>query len=494
VASAQPEGQADNTDIITEWGKKITPESVKTVFEYPRPQMVRSSFTNLNGLWEFKAVEAGTSTNGAFGKTLNETILVPFPVESCLSGLRDVNDTNGVPPTYQHMWYRTTVSQDQIQGVAGGRTLLHFGAVDWQTDVYVNGLWVGSNTGGYNAFSFDITEVCLPLSHSLCLYLCLSVSVSLSLSYCLCLGAEWWRRRRGSVRRRVRPLEHGPTAIWQAVHQSLPHCLCLTVSVCLCLTVSVSLSPGKQRISARYNPGGDTYTPNSGIWQTVWMESVPDTYIEGLKINADMKQLTITVNTNVPDGSAVTVQVKDGAAVVATSTSCKANLPCVVAVPSPKLWSPESPFLYNMTVTAGDDSVDGYFGMREVKLGKDAGGATRPMINGKFRFLAGFLDQSWWPDGQYLAPGDEALASDVVVLKTWGMNMIRLHQKVNPQRWYYAADKAGIVILQDMVQHYGDGAVRQGGLPAEARYYWSDLKVCLTDTSSLATHLLIQVY
>jgi beta-galactosidase/beta-glucuronidase len=147
--------------------------------------MVRSSFTNLNGLWEFKAVEAGTSTNGAFGKTLNETILVPFPVESCLSGLRDVNDTNGVPPTYQHMWYRTTVSQDQIQGVAGGRTLLHFGAVDWQTDVYVNGLWVGSNTGGYNAFSFDITEVCLPLSHSLCLYLCLSVSVSLSLSHCL---------------------------------------------------------------------------------------------------------------------------------------------------------------------------------------------------------------------------------------------------------------------------------------------------------------------
>ncbi len=423
----QPEGQANNTDIITEWGKKITPESVKTIFEYPRPQMVRSSFTNLNGLWEFKAVEAGTSTNGAFGKPLDETILIPFPVESCLSGLKDVNDTNGVPPTYQHMWYRTTVSSDQFKAVAGGRTLLHFGAVDWQTDVYVNGLWVGSNTGGYNAFSFDITEA---LSGS-----------------------------------------GGGEEIFVVVYDPS----------------NMGPQPfGKQRISARYNPGGDTYTPNSGIWQTVWMESVPDTYIEGLKINADMKQLTITVNTNVPDGSPVTVKVKDssgnsddGSSVVVTSEGCKANLPCVVAIPSPKLWSPESPFLYNMTVTAGDDSVDGYFGMREVKLGKDASGTTRPMINGKFRFLAGFLDQSWWPDGQYLAPGDEALASDVLVLKTWGMNMIRLHQKVNPQRWYYAADKAGIVILQDMIQHYGDGAVRNGGLPAEARYYWSDLKAMI---------------
>ena len=157
------------------------------------------------------------------------------------------------------------------------------------------------------------------------------------------------------------------------------------------------------------------------------------------------------------------------------------------------------------SVTAGSDSVDGYFGMREVKLGKDSGGSTRPMINGKFRFLAGFLDQSWWPDGQYLAPGDEALAFDVAVLKMYGMNMIRLHQKVNPDRWYYAADKLGIVILQDMVQHCahltslicafhspslimdlarcvgadGDGAVHQGGLPAEARYYWSDLKAMI---------------
>jgi beta-galactosidase/beta-glucuronidase len=342
--------------------------------------MVRSSFTNLNGLWQFKAVDAGTSTSGAFGKPLNDTILVPFPVESCLSGLRDVNDTNGVPPTYQHMWYRTTVPSDQFQSAvtAAGRTLLHFGAVDWQTDVYVNGLWVGSNTGGYNSFSFDITKA-------------------------LSSG--------------------GGEEIFVVVYDPS----------------NMGPQPfGKQRISARYSPGGDTYTPNSGIWQTVWLESVPETYIEGLKINADTKQLTVTVNTNVPDGSPVTVKVTDSSSasasdVVASSAGCKANLPCTVPVPSPKLWSPESPFLYNMTVTLpSGDSVKSYFGMREVKLGKDAGGTTRPMINGKFRVLAGFLDQSWWPDGQYLAPGDEALASDVVVLKTWGMNMIRLHQKVCP--------------------------------------------------------------
>ena len=283
----QPQGGADNTDIITQWGKKITPESVKTIFDYPRPQMVRSNFENLNGLWEFQSVTDGERPT--FGVTLNETILVPFPVESCLSGLKDATDPNDVPPTYQHMWYRTTVSSERFQATAGGKTLLHFGAVDWQADVYVNGQWVGSNTGGYNGFSFDVTEA-------------------------LAGG--------------------GAEEIFVVVHDPS----------------NMGPQPfGKQRISARYSPGGDTYTPVSGIWQTVWMESVPEAYIEGLKIVADMTTLTLTTNTNVPDGSAVTVKVMDEGKTVATSSGCKANMPCKIPISSPKLWSPETPFLYNMT-------------------------------------------------------------------------------------------------------------------------------------------------
>ena len=235
--------------------------------------MTRPKYTNLNGLWEFQSIkDAQTPT---FGKQLNETILVPFPVESCLSGLKDHNDPNDIPPTYQHMWYRTTLTSEQLAehsaAGASGKTLLHFGAVDWKADVYVNGIWVGSHSGGYDGFNFDITEA-------------LGASST---------GAE----------------------IWVTVFDPS----------------NMGAQPfGKQRITARYSPGGDTYTPVSGIWQTVWMETVPATYISGLKISADMKQLTITTLTNVPDASAVTVTVTDssggGVAQTVATGACKVRI------------------------------------------------------------------------------------------------------------------------------------------------------------------------
>jgi len=375
---------------------------------------------NLNGLWEFQEAQEGQTP--AFGTTLEDQILVPFPVESCLSGLVNKSNTLNVPPTYQHMWYRTLFDGSKCSKYwtpsAKSRCILHFGAVDWQTDVYVNGLYAGSHTGGYDGFSFDVTD---------------------SLSS-----------------------DDTQDEIFVVVHDPS------------------NLGPqpfGKQRISAMYNPGGDTYTPSSGIWQTVWVEAVPPEYIESLTISADTEFVTVRPNTNVPNNRPVKVEVWDNGKVIASGTGT-ANFELAVKVPSPKLWSPESPFLYNMTVTLENpsvaDYVDSYFGMRTVEL-KSVDGTTRPVLNGKFRFFAGFLDQSWWPDGQYTAPGDEALAFDLKATKQlYGMNMIRLHQKVNSEQWYYIADTLGIVIFQDMVQHYGDGA----SIPEE-RYYWHDLKAMI---------------
>ena len=178
-----------------------------------------------------------------------------------------------------------------------------------------------------------------------------------------------------------------------------------------------------------YAPSGDTYSPVTGIWQSVWLESVPAKYISEVKIFADTKQLHVNVKTSVPDADTINVTVTHGGRVVAIGAG-KANLPFSIAIPATeiRLWSPESPFLYNCSLTYGTDAVRSYFGMREVSLCKDAGGINRPCINGEYRFLSGVLDQSYWPDGQYTAPGDEALLSDLQGMQKLGLNMVRLHQ------------------------------------------------------------------
>jgi len=382
--------------------------------------MTRSNWHSLNGLWEFDS-----STEGAkpvFGKTLKQTVLVPFPVESCLSGLKNLSTGLNVPPTYEHMIYRTIIDGTTVRAEnRDGDVLLHFGAVDWQTDAYVNGIWVGSHEGGYDGFSFSI-------------------------------GSALGRSGKDEILLQVYdPSNHG----------SQPF--------------------GKQRTSSMWRPAGDTYSPVSGIWQPVWIESVPARYIKSLKIAADTTKLNVNVVTNTPDAESVKISVSAHGHIVAKGKG-KANFPFSIAILQPHLWSPEDPFLYNMTVTYGSDVVGSYFGMREVSLCKDPELVTRPCINQKYRFLSGVLDQSYWPDGKYTAPGDEALVSDLLAVKSWGMNFIRLHQKVNPERWYFAADKLGIAVAQDAVQHYGDST--QGpGAPyqsnnghARAPYYWSDLK------------------
>jgi beta-galactosidase/beta-glucuronidase len=403
--------KSPQSDIITSWGAQVTPDSVVEGFGYPRPQLTRdeatSTYTSLNGLWEFSLANGHIdTTTGAgtfddplpFGATLNQTILVPFPYESCLSG------AFAWPAYSKFLFYRLLF--DAPAGAARGlNTVLHFGAVDWNASVCVNGAFVTNHVGGYDAFSADVTPFLKPTSNELVL------------------------------------------AVFDPSDQGVqPH--------------------GKQRISAIPNPSGDTYTPSSGVWQTAWLECVPALHISSLRLRADTRRLFITVSTPPGAGPAlVSGAASFGGAQVATFAGA-AFAEIVVEIPAPHLWSMDAPNLYDLVVnvtgpsTGVTDSVGSYFGMREVSLmqytlPKSSAIGSRPAINGNFSFLAGWLDQSWWSDGEYTAPSDDALAFDVQAVKTFGLNSVRLHQKVNPERWYFAADKLGVAILQDAVQKYG---------------------------------------
>ena len=317
---------------------------------------------------------------------------MPFPVESCLSGVAP----NSSKAIVKNMWYRLTFD---AKGSAGHSTLLHFGAVDWQSTIFLNGQQIGNNTGGYNGFGFDISKHVMSAGNELIVYV-------------------------------FDPSDSGKQ----------PN--------------------GKQRISAIDSPGGDTYTSSSGIWQTVWLEEVPAAYIAAVTIDqASVSAVGVTVTTAggataiTEDGAAVTFEVMLAGKSVATATGT-AGAKTSISIPAPKLWSTTSPTLYDLKITAGADTVIAYFGLRTFELG-DGPKGKRPLLNGKFTFAAGFLDQSWWPDGQYTAPTDAGLAYDVEAVPMFGLNMIRLHQKVNPERWYYHADKLGVLIFQDMVQKYG---------------------------------------
>jgi len=396
-------GKSQQTDIPTKWGANITADTTPLV-AYPRPQMVRgtgtrklltpdqlrdvgdaTTWTNLNGLWEWEPTTPGSPP--PFGQTLSGSILVPFPVESCLSGVAPGSSADIV----MSMWYRLTFDATQAP-----HTLLHFGAIDWQSTVYLNGKKLGNHTGGYDGFNFDVTSGLKATGNELLVYV-------------------------------FDPSDTGKQ----------PN--------------------GKQRISAISSPGGDTYTPSSGIWQTVWLEAAPATYIESLIIN-QASATAVTIQTNVAGGGSTTVSytVKDASGTSVASGSATSGTNVTLKIPNAKLWSPASPYLYDVeiSVAAGTDSVLSYFGLRTFKLG-DGPKGKRPLLNGEFTFMAGFLDQSYFPDGLYTAPTDDALAYDIQVVPMFGMNMIRLHQKVNPERWYYHADKIGVAIFQDMVQKYG---------------------------------------
>ncbi|KAL7623558.1 hypothetical protein AAE478_007241 [Parahypoxylon ruwenzoriense] len=347
--------------------------------EYPRPQLQRSKWQNLNGIWKWKrGSDLGETPPDS--ESFSHDIMVPSCIESALSGVMEQNAI--------YSWYSTefTVPEGYLQ--KGRRVLLNFEAVDYEATVYVNGDPVGTHVGGYWHFNFDITKYLSPE------------------------GANT-----------LQVFVFDPT------------------------DSQGSMVPvGKQTLT----PSHIFYTPCSGIWQTVWLESVPQTYIKQLDVVADMSgQVNVTVGTNGASSDPVTVSVINSAGKEVALAEGAANQPFDFIVKSPSLWSPDSPTLYNLTVKLGEDAVTSYTGFRTFSVG-EIDGVKRPLINGEFIFQFGTLDQGFWPDGIYTPPNREAMVYDLQVLKDLGLNMLRKHIKVENSLFYHACDQLGLLLIQDM--------------------------------------------
>lgn len=367
--------------IQTAWANQVNPE--KPLPEYPRPQMVRANWINLNGLWQY-AVKP-KSDMSQLPSQFSGQILVPFAIESALSGVGKTVGKDSV------LWYERIFSLPK--NFNKNKLLLHFGAVDWQAEVYVNGKKAGSHEGGYDPFTFDISG----LIH-----------------------------KSGEQKITVRvwdPTDAGP-------------------------------QPRGKQVK---DPEGIWYTPVTGIWQTVWLEAVPDSYISATRQTPDLSTKTISVAAemvNRQPGDQLKVTVWKGEEKIAEK-AVEADQTAIAAIPDPVIWSPSSPFLYDLKISLVRngktiDEVKSYFALRKISLAPDAAGVQRLMLNDRFLFQFGPLDQGWWPDGLYTAPTDEALKFDIVKTKEMGFNMIRKHVKVEPARWYYYCDSIGMLVWQDM--------------------------------------------
>lgn len=366
--------------IKSPWADSVNPASVLP--EYPRPHLQRNNWQNLNGLWQYAILPkaAGETIPTAFqGK-----ILVPFCVESALSGVGKTVGKDSV------LWYATTINVPAKR--TGKKLLLHFGAVDWRADIYVNGIKLTTHEGGFDPFSVDITSALKKGAQQQ-------------------IAVHVWD-----------PTDEGPQP------------------------------RGKQIVK----PHGIWYTPVTGIWQTVWLEAVPESYIVSTKQTPDIDAKTITVTTvteNLLPGDIVQVSAWKGNEKIAENAGTEATVSLNIS--NPELWSPSNPFLYDLKVAIVRkgktvDEVKSYFAMRKSSVAADANGILKMMLNNKFLFQFGPLDQGWWPDGLYTAPTDAALKFDIEKTKEMGFNMIRKHIKVEPARWYYYCDSIGMLVWQDM--------------------------------------------
>jgi hypothetical protein len=358
----------------TPWSGDVAPDNALP--DYPRPQLTRPRWLNLNGVWEYAGWPSSPDEPRPSGYA--ERILVPFPPESALSGIRRRDEV---------LWYRRLF--DVPSDWRGARVLLHFGAVDQTAKVWVNNQLVATHEGGYTAFSADVTDV-------------LRASGPQELTV------------RAEDRTDIEPFP-----------------------------------VGKQRNA----PGGICYTPSSGIWQTVWLEPVPETRIERLDLTPDLTG--VTVFPQVTGGAEVVVVLSANGTEVARASGA-AGTPVRVDVPSPRLWTPDDPHLYSLRVQLLDghgsisDEVGSYAGLRTIGLVPDPQGRPRIALNGRVTFLHGPLDQGYWPDGISTAPTDDALRFDLEKTKELGFNFVRKHVKVEPARWYYWADTLGLLVWQDM--------------------------------------------
>ena len=387
----------EHAPLKTRWAAQVSPTD--PLPEYPRPQMVRREWRSLNGPWQFQEGLEGQAA--PIGQDLREKILVPFAMESQLSG---------IGRHAEHLWYRRAFAVPA--GWKSGRServLLHFGAVDWEARVLVNGQEIGTHRGGYDPFTFDITDALRP-------------------------GSE----------------QEIIVGVWDPTDRA-------------------DIPRGKQTIK----PGGIFYTPVSGIWQSVWLEPVPASSIESLGLTPDVDNGVLFVNAEsrgAEPGQTVSAVAMRNGKPVGREASGSLGKPLLLAVPNARLWTPDAPNLYGLRVTLRQgkkvlDRVDSYFAMRKIELRSD-GKVLRPLLNGKFVFQMGALDQGYWPDGLYTAPTDEALRYDIETAKKLGFNLLRKHAKVEPARWYYYCDHLGMLVWQDMVQGYNPNLPE----PAKAQF------------------------
>ena len=363
--------------MLTEFGEKIDKNC--PLAEYPRPQFVRNSYINLNGCWKCEF-----SKSSELPSDFKTDITVPFSPETPLSGVGRVLE----PTEYLHYEKRFNIPSDFNKG----RVFIHFGAVDQIADVYLNGVHIGSHSGGYTPFSFEITD----------------------------------NIKEGENRLNVTVRDFSDTKQY---------------------------SRGKQK----FNRGGIWYSPQSGIWQTVWLESTPKEYLHSVKITPDFDNEQVRFDFEAD--AEVLVSVYDGDMLI-VETAEK-----VVRIPNFKPWSPESPFLYNVVFSCGKDRVRSYFGMRKFSVGKDENGMPRLFLNNKPYFHNGLLDQGYYPDGFLTPPSNEAMEYDVKTVKKMGFNMLRKHIKIEPLLWYHYCDVNGILVWQDMVNGGGKYGLEVSVLP-----------------------------
>lgn len=388
--------------LMTRWGKEVAPGKVWN--EYPRPQIKRTLWQNLNGLWEY----AITTNDAQIPKSFEGEILVPFAVESALSGVG-----KALLPT-QLLWYKRSITIPSEW--KNNAILLHFGAVDWESTLYIDGKKVGNHKGGFDAFTFDISAfVKAGKTHELLL--------------------------------RV----YDPTD-------------------------SESQPRGKQVL----NPKGIWYTPVSGIWQTVWMEPVNATFVQNLNPIADIDNSTVELNTHLNNSKSnckLQIVIKDGDAVIVNKTVSYA--PAIkLEIPNAKLWSPQNPKLYQLALSLSQngkvlDEVQSYFAMRKIAKQQDENGYSRIYLNNSPIFMYGTLDQGWWPDGLHTPPSAEAMRWDMEMLQQMGFNTIRKHIKVEPALYYYYADSMGMLVWQDMPSGFTSANQKQEHIRPQMTEDWA---------------------
>lgn len=365
--------------LMTKWGKKVDNKDV--LKEYPRPNLVRDSYLNLNGEWEYAITKSKEI------EKYDGNIVVPFSPEAYLSGVQRIVQ----PDDYLHYRCKFRLGADFIKE----RLILHFGAVDQECEVFLNGIRIGEHKGGYLPFSFDITNE-MKIGEN-------------TLTLCVVDKTE-----------------------------KAPH------------------ARGKQKLVKKGKYGSLFYTPNSGIWKTVWLESVSEEYITTLKVTPcfDESAIAVLVSTNgEPKEANIQILFQDN---VVKETKIQTNKTVKIVLDSFKSWTPDEPYLYDIKIDTGTDEVTSYFGMRKFSTGKDRNGILRFYLNNKPYFFNGLLDQGYWPESLLTPPSDDALKYDIIKLKELGYNTIRKHIKIESERFYYHCDKIGMIVWQDMPNGGGD--------------------------------------